>query len=441
MSEQALFERLFWYRERLGPAPYENMLSEALAAALNRMPRKEMAQFVADLFLPSDAHLAWANLTKSSRSLRWETEVWTDGKRADLVLKAEATPVLVVENKVNAPLRDHSRSGLRAKRQQDGSRSALPVDNNGEEHSALQAAVDNDLAEKQEIEARSQLHTYGNWLHQQVSASQLVPRWKGAIVFLTHASPPPEDFGGAIPGPYGVLWQRTCRWRQVAAWLEKAHAATWLDQENGLKQGDQRPGWAVLAQEIAGFLKGRKMASDGLTHADLNMFESYFSGYETRLESTFGMVRERIEAEVQGIKFKNTDTQIIDALRAVWGYGYLTPPHAPSKKAERYLCWGICYPDKESDWNKVEAPLSGWPHAFVALAFEKTEFPIWTRETEAFLPDGWRIVKGGSDIYCYSSKLLHEFPSETEALFKQFSDWAALRVREIEPLLREIAKT
>jgi hypothetical protein len=415
------------------------MLSELLVTLLNRMPRKDMIRFVADLLLPADAIQSWNNVAASAVGLKWHTEVSVGRKRADLVLKMGMTPLLVIENKINAPLRVHQRnkvsSALTADREVKGEegKSAVKVP-------SKEKSLQEEDSNQEDAEIRSQLHTYGEWLRDSLAQSQMANGWLGALVLLTHSSLAPDDFGSVSgPGNYGVQWQRTCRWHQVARWLDRVN-----DNFDGLSKthgsGDQRPGWVVLAHEAAEFLRGRKMTNDNLSRTDLLVVDAYFSGLIERIEATFSTVREKIESEVPQIKFKKPGAHFDEDFRAVWGWGYLKAPYLP-KKTSCYLAWGICYPTRDSVWSKLEHPLSEWPHALVALVFDAGDIPEWTPEIQSNLPNSWEKLQNSDSAYVCSTRPLSEFPGETDSMFSALADWAAIQVREVEPFLLALGKS
>jgi hypothetical protein len=108
----SLYGRLFKYRERKARTPLENFLTEALADLINRLPKDELDDFVASLLLDADAAEAWRDLTARGQvkiSCRTQFPI-TSGSILDILFVADdATPLLVIENKV--PARDSAAGG------------------------------------------------------------------------------------------------------------------------------------------------------------------------------------------------------------------------------------------------------------------------------------------------------------------------------------------
>jgi hypothetical protein len=280
------------------------MLSELLAALLNRLPRKQIDLFVTDLLLPAAASEDWLKVSSGRRDLQWRTEVHMKGGRADLVLSTGKLPLIVVENKVFSPIRQHRR-----------------LTKSPRDEAETEPDLEQDDAAAIEIEAvKNQLHTYGEWLRDALAASPARDGWPGALVLLTHACPPPEDFGRPNLDSYGVPWQRTCRWHEVWRWLDEHAGPDW--DLNGVERqsGDTRPGWQFLARETADFLKARNMSSEYMTRHDLAFLDGYLQSY-SRIASTFDLLMQRVSEEAP-VKMKKVAWDIGEEPGAVWAYGH-----------------------------------------------------------------------------------------------------------------------
>ena len=237
----SLYGRLFTYRERRHRRPLEDFLTEALCDILNRLPLAEMAEFVADLFLPAAAREIWRQQFGEANDLRWETQesIGSDG-RPDLILRCDGHPLIVVENKIGAGI---------------GQR---------------QAATGGDK------DTRDQLMAYGQWLKGQCAARD----WPGAIVLLTHFTSPPDRFG-ADETAFGVEWQHVCRWPAVWRWL--ASSASRVTDNCAVAT------WQALAAELVQFLREKDMTSETMTLYDLAAAEMYI-GSAARVSSLFNRI-------------------------------------------------------------------------------------------------------------------------------------------------------
>src|SRR5271166_2881022 len=143
----SLYSRLFTYRQRRDRSPLENFLTEALRDILDRLPAREMAEFVGELFLPSvNARKRWERqFFDSKQCFFWESQKWITangrGLCLDLVLRCDRQPLIVVENKIGAAV--------------------------GRHHPPTDEDAGNNLAAVAEAAAENQLTVYGCWLGEQ----------------------------------------------------------------------------------------------------------------------------------------------------------------------------------------------------------------------------------------------------------------------------------
>ncbi len=161
----SIYTNLFRYRPRATRLPQEDFLSEALADLLNRQSIATSSDFIADVLLQeAGGAAAWRDFMSSgSPTLSWKTQHRVPGGTLDLLLIVDRLPAIVVENKIAAAIGMHAPAGTE----------------------------NQDRPDEVVEERRNQLHTYGGWLAGQVKP----PGWPGALVLLTHLSPPPDDFG------------------------------------------------------------------------------------------------------------------------------------------------------------------------------------------------------------------------------------------------------
>jgi PD-(D/E)XK nuclease superfamily len=277
----SLYARLYTYRERRDRRPLEDFLTEALCDILNRLPRAEMSGFAAELFLPREALEAWDLQFDRTVEYHWTTrEPTDDGRIPDLVLYRGDQPMIVVENKVGAGLALH------------------------------------------------QLEDYGRWLKDYCAGRD----WPGVIVFLTHYTPPPEDFGASAEGIYGVRWQRVCRW--PAVWK-------WLDAKGSLRTTEQfRNAWQVLAKELAEFLREKEVISDTMTQLDFAAAKMYIASASRTRRLFERLWNEAIAPNWKDVGFKHDPSQVMrgpleyDSERGViWDWINLSAPYAAAPQA------------------------------------------------------------------------------------------------------------
>jgi hypothetical protein len=429
VSTSSLFSRLFWYRERQGHAPYENMLSELLVALLERLPRIQMSDFVVNIFLPNSAVDQWRQSSPAWKRIEWLTEVSMTHGRADIVLVADGIPVLVIENKVGSGLRTHRRP--RAQRTED-------------QAAALNDEIEREFArsEGEVEEVRTQLHTYAEWLASKCN-DPATHGWPGALVLLTHSCPQPADFSMGRSGAYAVAWRRTCQWNEVAAWLLRVSESGHTKRDFGDGDGDQRPGWIVLAREMADFLKERNMAEDRMVKSDLEWVAQRMAegepGFFERVASTLTTVVRKVASDVPILQWDKFDGAFDEDSRALWGWGYLKREHAHGRY--QFLALGICYPTADSDWCRAIPPLVAWPHMVVVLGYDpRGEFAPWTEKLRSLLPANWRTVEGSSWLHTFVARPVYDFPSEPDDMFRELAIWGTEQVKKVEPLIRAMAK-
>src|SRR6185312_11616388 len=161
---------------------------------------------------------------------RWTSQVVMPEGRPDIVLQAKDDYVLLIENKLESPLRPN------------------------------------------------QLQDYGKWLSKRST--------DGALVFLTHVTPPPPNFGDERAAEFSVKWQRTSYWHQVADWFSKAGA------------GQRSATWTHLAKQLCDFLKENQMSEEPASFGDLDAARKFMI-HNDRVQVTFA----RIAAAVDRLPF------------------------------------------------------------------------------------------------------------------------------------------
>ena len=228
---QNLFVDLYAYRQREARNPVEDWLTECLAAVLRSLTPTQAASVFARLSgQPREAIVA--AVLRQGRAITVHTQVPIERdpatgsrQRPDLLVRVGDRPWLLFENKV-AHVVD-----------------VTQVANEPVEH---------------------QLHRYGAWLGRQELE---VDGLSKALVFVTHLTPPPEDFTdhhirhpayeGLGPG---MVWS----WGNVSRILL---------QET--RESDERALAPNLASALAGYLKEHDMANEYPAHQDVAVADLY----------------------------------------------------------------------------------------------------------------------------------------------------------------------
>lgn len=365
----SLYGRLFAYRERRDRRPLEDFLTEALCDLLNRLPRDVMGRFVAKLLLPPAAMRAWQQVVDDGGKLLWATQqAIGDYGRLDLMLSGDETPLLVVENKVG--------------------------------HTGTVG----------------QLAGYGQWLGRQVAGQT----WRGAVVFLTHFTPPPDGFATGDTSTYGVPWQCVCRWPAVWHWLNANASA--------------QPGttWQALAKELADFLRENEMTSETMTQHDLSALEVYLPS-AARVRKSF----ERIWDEAIKPTWNNAIwghdrgavariwIQYASEGALIWDWGYLRAPHSPYAWNIWHLGWGIAFPEQLLTWwDDAIPPLPKRPYAFFGLFSEEDRRPVPSdpQHERWGLGAGWSVSASNRNGLI-KGRALCDFDPDPDRLAEQIIDW------------------
>jgi hypothetical protein len=412
----SIYSSLFAYRPRPERRPLEDFLSQALADLLTRAPALNCIDFVSEVLFRGEPSLSaeWRDLIRSTDpvNLNWQTQIGVshEGQRGilDIVLRVNGVEILVIENKVGAPVRISASAGTDTPA--DGDSVQIPVAN------------------------RDQLQLYGNWL----ASKRKDKVWKGALVLLTHFTKPPSDFSGRS-SLYGVTTRSICPWRSVWAWVKRQGNIVSVPATAAVAQNaDSEEIWRVFSRELADFLAEEGMSSDYMTYHDLAALELYV-GSDARVENTFTLVAEKLDTfrrklgspppRVYGPEFEGSGG-------VIYAWVYLRHPKPVYDKW--HILWGVRFPSVSSDWwSAVEPPLPGAPHAFVAVAWEgEPRFYISDADQKA-IPGGWSVNSGDGELI--AARSVHGFRQDPEGWANDFADWVSAEVEQIYPMILTMA--
>ncbi|MGO9452756.1 MAG: hypothetical protein ACLQDV_17205 [Candidatus Binataceae bacterium] len=166
---ESLYRKLFKYQERGDHTPLENFLTEAFSDLANRLEPRDQRGLIRDALLGGHASDNFKPLLEQSPKLSWDTQLpipaieTRNKRRPDLVVWRNDRPFLVIKAKVRA-----------------------------------------DFTPKQ-------LENYGQWLYRESYGT-------GALIVLTHESPPPPEFDSLDSGAYSLCLRSVCRWFAVDQW-------------------------------------------------------------------------------------------------------------------------------------------------------------------------------------------------------------------------------
>jgi hypothetical protein len=403
----SLYFSLFRYHPRPCRKPLEDFLSEALVDLLKRLPREALVGFVSDALLKSSpGRQFWLSYTLDhpDADFQWSTQVSVRHKKTsgivDILLRVDNEEVLVIENKVSAPIRDHLED------------ESSPAD----EHAEVQFSVADP----------NQLRTYGRWLRDCCDKRP----WRGALVLLTHFSNEPDDFWE--PGAYFVPVVSVCRWGHVWSWMRRAAAAGL----SNLGEGGNPPTWLTLCEEFGDFLEEEGMTSDFMTSQDLATLQ-VFIGSADRISSTFEQVRQKLDPFKRRLGSRVSKFEYSADGGVIWAWIYLQTP-TKGVKNNWHIGWGIRFPLPSSDWWSGCRPLlPDIPHVFVSVqANEDPGLPLTDLSSEQ-VPAGWSIDPEEGELII--ARPLHELRHDPEGFTTDFADWVTSQVELIHPIIAAMA--
>ncbi len=394
----SLYSRLFTWRERAQVAPLENFLTEALADILGRLPRSELADAVACLFLPAGVRPAWLGDLKGGAACVWTTQrsLPKGVGTPDLILEVADKAVLVVEVKVDSPI---------------GGRLPLEdVEEGGPDTEPLAAPVEPGLSE-----TLDQLGRYGKWLIGQDAGSE-----SGALALLSRATVTPERLWAAKGRTEDGLRWRHCQWHDVWRWLlTLARARSETDTSSPA-------GWLLLCDELAKFLEEKEMATEVMTSRDLAAAELLISG-TSRISATFSRIADAAKEALSGTAATRPRFHYNAEGGAIEGWVTLRDP------ANNWdIGWGIRFPSESTWWTKTDPPLPETTHAFAYLYSDWGARPSVARLAGATLPGAWKAIEDGQLV---ASKCLHEFAADPDQRTADLAAWVGKQVADLIPIL------
>lgn len=364
-----LYRRLFIYRERQNRSPLEDFLTEALADLFNRFPESEARSVVA-CFLNhrSDAIRDLESVWPTGTAAHWTTQRVIDGGRVlDLMMEVAGRPVLVVENKVHAGFQEHKL----------------------------------DSKSKLQADSQDQLATYGQWLAREADAD-----WGGAIVLLTHWTPPPSNFVSDAQ-TYASRYRTIVRWADLSRWLRGVPHST----------DDLASDWVKLSGELVGFLREQNMESELATGRDWAALRIYVASAD-RVKNSVERIWEGARSIWRPICQKldypvGASTQY----GCVWKYRYLSK----SDLRNCYLAVGVRYPDL-TDYL-AEFAHDGAPYLFVEFASDGDDTAI----DELMMPGRWLPLGAG----WLAKRALRDLPDDADGFVAEAEVWARECIGEV----------
>ncbi|HET7308186.1 MAG TPA: hypothetical protein VFK24_10315 [Gammaproteobacteria bacterium] len=415
----SLYGDLFKYRQRPARSPLEDFLTEALADILNRLPTRIVAGLCEDVLFRNRSAYSTEELKRVLKTLAraphvcWSTQVPAPhGGRtglADIVLEAgeDRTPLLVIENKVNAPIarRDIESSPPRQVK--------LP--------SASDGYREND-----------QLRDYARWLR--LRAGEGSPC---GLVLVSLGTPAPADFfDGDCESWGGVSLRGSCRWPDLYKWLRN------LTKKEGAEKNSDVPAWVALSHEFTQFLEEKEMATKSVTSADLAAAHIFSKSFR-HFEDSFTRVRDAVDAAwtSQVGKFASRRNQPVcnfdSDVAIVWDWGYLSDREFGVNTKKWHIGWGVLFESPTGWWDNVTI---SQPTAVIILSTDEADFPAEDIPADR-LPIGWTLAKSeAGEVEMLYAKPLSAVVTDIESFSEELSAWVISKLPEVRQNFEEVAR-
>ena len=371
-----IYSQLYKYRDTR-----ENFLTEALADIFNRLPTRLQIELIVGM-LPASCSGRLRNECKDGKKIEARTQVSivTAGsvKRPDIIVCLDSKPLILFEVKCDAPLGVHRLEG--------------------QEH-------DRPMEPEQTIFSfQNQLKTYTDWI-----ASQCTGNWSGAVVFLTHGTPPPEGFEDEGRGGESVICV-TRKWKNVGDWLAKN-----LD----LNESDTT--YCALASDFTDFLEGEGLMTEFMTSRDLAAMALFMPAYRS-LDYTFGTVISAITSKYPTSKGGNVHRQFDPDGNIYWAWYFLNNKLNPPD-SKFYIAMGICFPNQGWLDSQKQIPKHE-PFFFVIIADDWEG--VKASKLLSKVPEGWVDIYDGYDLVI--TRPVSQFEADPDIRVQSLIDWAQKEV-------------
>jgi hypothetical protein len=366
----SLFRDLYAYRQRENRDPLEDWLTECMAIALRALPEEAQAAFFSWC---SGVEIDEAQKLLAVSGVSVETQFFAGtAGRPDLVILLDGQPWIVFENKVS--------HGIGRRANEDGADS-------------------------------HQLRAYADWLDANASGKA-----RSALVFVSHITPPPDDFRGRqADALYHGMHRVHTSWGAVARRLSSS--VNHLENSHYAK---------VIAAAFLGYLEQQNMSNEFPTSVAFAAAELYLN-QATPLENLV----ERMWDEVKlAVKFGRTADYQIKALAdegtvGAWRY---VMPGLKGPQRWNYLQTGFWYPGAGS-WIDTDALGSEAYGAQAVVFFGNSDDEMYAGVSDA--PLGF-LRPATNFLAC---KPVAAFPTDPQARGESIISWAAEQTALLKPFL------
>ncbi len=398
MAKDPLYQKLFKVGRVVDREPLENFLTEVFADLMARLARADpeaMQNFVREVLLGGRVPETFDRTLREAERLEWQSQpTISTKKRPDIVVYTNAKPLLIIENKVDAPV---SKSVADQPEQEE--------------------KPDGDFS--QQVETANQLQHYGKWLKEHNPA--------GALIFLTHTSRPPDDFKDSAE-KYGVQIQRVSRWTDVHRWLHRRLKKRQEDAERVETFLTDRPTQALtdgLTEELLRFLEVNHMGIPDIDDRDLSALDLFLAqSLAGKTSALFGSIREEAkritpnywrEDEKFPLPWLGADRRY----QVAWDWIY------SGKEEPWFVGWGFFVGDGLSAYG---IPSAGSLQAFVLMGTDNPKpliLDVTETERADFEGQGWKIYdpEDGQKIRILKRMSANSFLDAQEGFGNALSKW------------------
>lgn len=371
-----LFVDLYRYRQRENKNNLEDWFTECLAAAFRSLDQSQwFSLLVTSIGLSEDE--AELLLEPGLPTVETQVQAGSDYGIPDLVIYSGNAAAIVFENKVA--------------------------------HGVAEAEV--------EEGTRNQLHRYCEWLQKEAGDNGIK-----RLIFLTHLTRPPEDFGRTFAGdtcPYKMVDRRSQTWGELARHLLKI---TSDEGERALSYG--------LVSSLYNMLENENMANEfpGSTEfAALEVMLAQGGAIENLLK--------RMWSEVSGVGNSTKMSREVTDFEFEFGrysvHRYVNRIPSPDTRYA-FVMTGVWFPEVEAAWEagdlggyKARGPqiflLFGDDHDDMFEEIEGKPGPDWHRPASDFL----KLTP------------LYDFTGSPDERAAKILEWLASAARELRPFLVE----
>lgn len=369
-----LFLDLFTYRQRENKDPLEDWLTECLAATMRAFPEDKLAELLCWLSNPANEARVLSHVKSGKVAIETQYAAATAG-RPDMVITVSGFPWIVFENKVG-----HHVSGRVC---EDG----------GVSH---------------------QLRGYADWLKVASDGCDLRP----GMVFVTHLTPPPEDFEDGYPvDHYHGFSRRRLSWGEFAKKLLELAIDLPTDHHA-----------SALAEALQAYLKENNMSSE---FPDMTAFAAA-QVYLAQAERLEGLV-DRMWTHARRIAgFGKTNDYVLKPQTefgtiAAWRY---IAPTTKSQSRDSYIETGIWFSEM-GDWAEDLALFGKFrgPQVYIGLFNGTDDYFSFVHGA----PEGFFRANG--DFLAIKS--IAEFSQEPQTRGQEIEAWTAKCAKILRSFLLE----